>query len=85
MDMSGRLRLSHLRAVLVAGRLEKSRLAYEIKSSDTTPGRKRQAVYRYSKLVKELRMTARELEAFLATTHAETPKHLDQTVLHRHA
>ena len=85
MDAAGRLRLSHLRVVLVAGRLEKSRLANEIRSSDTTPGRKKQAVQRYSNLAKELRMTARELEVFLAATRAEDPQHLHQIFVHPRA
>ena len=63
--------------MLVAGRLEKSGLADEIACLDTTPGRKQQAIHRYSALAKELRMTARELEAFLvATKQAEVPNHL---------
>jgi hypothetical protein len=76
-DPLDRLKLTHLRAVLVAGRLEKSGLANEIQSSNTTPGRKLQAVHRHSNLVKELRMTVRELEVFLAATkQAETSEHL---------
>ena len=77
MHPDNRLRLTHLRAILVAGRVEKSDLANEIASSDTTPGLKQQAVHRYSTLVKELQMTVRELEVFRAAIRqAETPKHL---------
>jgi hypothetical protein len=76
-DPFSRLRLTHLRAVLVAGRLEKTGLANEIASSDTSSGRKQQAVRRYSNLVKELQITVRELEVFLAATkQAENSKSL---------
>jgi hypothetical protein len=76
-DPDNRLRLTHLRVILVAGRLEKSSLANEIRSSDTTPGRKQQAAHRHPNLVKELRMAVRELEVFLAATkQAETSEHL---------
>lgn len=65
---------TNLRAVLVAGRLEKSSLAAEIASSGTPPARKQQAIRRYSSLVKELRMIALELREFLAANKlAETP------------
>jgi hypothetical protein len=61
----------------VAGRLEKTGLANEIASSDTSSGRKQQAVRRYSNLVKELQITVRELEVFLAATkQAENSKSL---------
>ena len=74
-DLSSRIRLTHLRGVLVAGRLEKSSLANEIASCDTTPARKQWAIRRYSSLAKELQMTARELEVFLAATkEAEQPR-----------
>ena len=76
MDTPGRLRLSHLRAMLVAGRLEKSALANEIAASDTPPGRKKQAVHRYFNLTKELQITARELEIFLTATRTAPPKHI---------
>jgi hypothetical protein len=76
-DPLSRLKLTHLRALLVAGRLEKSSLANEIGSLDTTPSRRQQALHRHSNLVKELRMTVRELEVFLAATkQAETSEHL---------
>jgi hypothetical protein len=74
-DPFDRLRLTHIRAVLVAGRLEKSGLVNEIASFDTTPQRKQQAIRRYSSLVKELHMIARELREFLAANKlGETPK-----------
>ena len=78
MELFSRIRLTHLRTALVAGRQEKAGLANEIASSDTTPGRKQQALRRYSSLMKELRMTVRELEVFLAATkEAEHPKLLN--------
>ena len=68
MDPSSKLQLAHLRAVIFAGRAEKTGLANEIASPDTSPGRKEQAVHRHSRLVKELRMAAGELEELLAAT-----------------
>jgi hypothetical protein len=62
MDPFSRLRSTHLRAALMTLQLEKSCLANEIASSDTTLGRKRQAIRHYSALMRELRMTVRELE-----------------------
>lgn len=68
MDNASKLRFTHLREVLAAGRLEKSGLVIEIASSDTTPRRKQQAIRRYSSLMKELRLTADELENLIAAT-----------------
>jgi hypothetical protein len=66
MDASGKLQLTHLRTLLSDGRAEKTALAKEIASSLTSPGRKEQAVHRYSRLIRELRMIADELEVLLA-------------------
>jgi hypothetical protein len=61
----------------VAGRLERSSLANEIASPNTTSGRKQQAIRLYSNLLKELQITALELEVFLtATKEAERLKRL---------
>jgi hypothetical protein len=58
--------LTHLRALLAAGRLEKSLLVQELASSATSPARRQKALHRYTGLIKELRMAADELEIHLA-------------------
>ena len=63
MDGFDTVRLTNLRAEVVAIRLEKSALAHEIASSATTLERKDEAVRRYSILMKKLRATTEELDA----------------------
>jgi hypothetical protein len=68
MDATSRLELTHLRARIAAGRLEKTGLVKEIAALTTNPRRKEQAVHRYSRLIKELRLSADDLENLIAKT-----------------
>ena len=77
MDYLLRSDLARLRAIITHIRLEKSRLAAVIASSVTSSERRQYAVYRYSLLVQELRMTADELEKLIgAARRAQAKKDL---------
>jgi hypothetical protein len=65
MDSLTRSDLTRLRTIFAAARLEKSRLAAEIASSVTSSERRQYARHRFSALVRELRMTADELEKLI--------------------
>jgi hypothetical protein len=75
-DPFNRLRVTHLREALVAGRREKATLEAEIASPNPTPEKKQQVILRYSILLKELWMIGRELrEIRAAIKQAENTRH----------
>jgi hypothetical protein len=66
MDALNQTDLTRLRATIAAARLEKSRRAEDIASSETSPERRQFAIRRHSALVHELRMNAEELKGIIA-------------------